>query len=121
MSNSSFTVQQLYCLQPLELRNKKKETQQWILRIANDTVLNQVRVYHERVYADNVGSKVWFLRSFSSQHCSKFNINNTSENVSQIRTKKCKTRSFICKVNLNFLRLRDTLTVIRFSMLLCLA
>ena len=42
------------------------------------------------------------MRSFSSQHYSKFNTNNTSENVSQIGTKECKTRSFICKVNLNF-------------------
>ena len=67
-------------------------------------VFNQVRVYHERVHADNVVSKFWFVRFFSSQHYSSFNTNNNSENVSQIRTKKCKTRSFICKENLNFLR-----------------
>ena len=95
--SSSFNVSNL------KLWNKKKATQQWSLRVANDIVLNRVRVYHERVYADNVVSKFWFMRSFCSEHYAKFITNNTSENVSQIRTKKCKTRSFICKVNLNFL------------------
>ena len=71
---------------------------------ANFIVLNQVRVYHERVYADNVVSKFWFVRSFSSQHNSNFITNITSEYVFQIRTKECKTGCFICKVNLNLLR-----------------
>ena len=53
---------------------------------------------------DNVIGKFWFTRSFSSQLYSNFSPNNTSENVSQIRAKKRKPRSFICKVNLNFLR-----------------
>ena len=86
----------------LSLEKNEKETQQWSLCVANDIVLNQVGVYHERVYADNV-SKFWFVRSFSSQHYSKFITNITSENVSQTRTKECKTGSFICKVNLKFL------------------
>ena len=90
-----------YNVSKLELRNKKKVTQQWSLRVANDIVLNQIGVYHERVYADNVVSKIWFVRSFSSQHYSKFLTNNTSEYVSQIRTKECKTGCFIHKVNLN--------------------
>ena len=93
-----------YDVSRLELRNKRKATQQWSLRVAHDIVLNQVRVYHDRVYTNNVVSKFWFVRSFSSQHYSKFLTNITSENVSQIRTKECKSRSFICKVNLNFLR-----------------
>ena len=93
-----------YNVSRLELRNKRKATQQWSLRVANDIVLNHVGVYHKRVYADNVVSKSWFVRSFSSQHSSKFITNITFENVSQIRTKKWKTRSFICKVNLDFLR-----------------
>ena len=93
----------IYNVSRLELRNKKKATQQWSLCVANDIVLNQVGVYHERVYSDNVISKVWFVRSFSSQHYSKFITNITSEYVSQIRTKKCKTGCFICKVNLNLL------------------
>ena len=66
-----------YNVSRLELRNKRKTTQQWSLCVANDIVFNQVRVYHERMYADNVGSKFWFLRSFSSQHYSKFIINIT--------------------------------------------
>ena len=88
----------------LELRNKKKATQQWSFCVTNDIILNQVGVYHERVYADNVVSKFWFVRSFSSQHYSKFINNITSENVSHIRTKERKTGFLICKVNLNFLR-----------------
>ena len=65
-------------------------------------------MYHdrkrERVYVDKVVNRFWFVRSFSSQHHSKLSANNATENVSQVRNKKCKTRSFICKVNLNFLR-----------------
>ena len=70
---------------------------------ANDILLNQFRVTHERVYADNAVSNLWFVRSFSSQHYSQFITNITSENLTQIRTIGCKTISFICKVNLNFL------------------
>ena len=55
---------------------------QWSLRVANDIKLNQVRVYHERVYAENVLGKFWFLRSFSFQHYSNFITNINSENVS---------------------------------------
>ena len=79
-----------YNVSRLELRNERKAAQQWSLCVANDIVLNQVCVYHERVYADNVVSKIWFVRSFSSQHYSKFITNITSENVSQIRTKNAR-------------------------------
>ena len=91
-----------YNVSRLKLRNKRKATHQWSFCVANDIVLNQVGVYHERVYANNVVSKFWFVRPFSSQHYCKFITNITSENVSQIRTKECETGSFICKVNLNF-------------------
>ena len=93
-----------YNVSRLELRNKKKATQQWSLCVANGIVLSQVSVYHDRVYAYNALSKFWFVRSFSSQHYSKFITNISSETVSHIYTKECKTGSFICKVNLNFLR-----------------
>ena len=46
-----------YNVSSFELGNKRKAAQQWSLRVANDIVLNQVPVYHERVYADNVVSK----------------------------------------------------------------
>ena len=55
-----------YNVSTLELRNKRKATQQWSLCVTNDIVLNQVCVYHERVYAYNVVSKLRFVRSFSS-------------------------------------------------------
>ena len=93
-----------YRFSRLELRNKRKGTQQWSFCVANDIVLNQVSVYHERVYAYKVISKFWFVRSFSSQRFSKFITNITSEKMSQIRTKECQTGSFNCKLNLNFLR-----------------
>ena len=38
-----------YNVSRLELRNKRKATQQWIFFVANDIVLNQVGVYHERM------------------------------------------------------------------------
>ena len=82
-----------YKVSRIELRNKRKATQQWSLCVANEIVLNQVCVSHERVYAYKVVSTFWFVRSFSSQHYSKFKTNITSENVSQICTKECKTRS----------------------------
>ena len=93
-----------YNVSSFELQKKKRATQQGDLRVANDIVLNQVRVCQERFYADNVPSKIWFVRSLSSQHHSKFITNTTSQNVSQIRANECKTKSFICKVYLNFLR-----------------
>ena len=93
-----------YSVSRLELRNKRKATQQWRLCVANNIVLNRVCVYQERVYAYNVVSKFWVLRSFLAQHYSNFITDITSENVSQIRTTECRTRSFICEVNLIFLR-----------------
>ena len=57
------------------------------IRVANDVVLNEVRVYHERVYADNVVRKFCFVRSFSCQHHSKF-IDIATEKVSQVRTEE---------------------------------
>ena len=93
-----------YNVSRLELRNRRKATQQWSLCVTNYFVLNQVGVYHERRYADNVVSKFWFVRSLSSQHHSKFITNIASENVSQTRTKECKTGFFICKLHVNFWR-----------------
>ena len=92
-----------YNVSRLELRNKRKATQQWSLCVSNDIVLNQVGVYHKRVYADNVVRNIWFVRSFSSQHRSKFVANIAPKNVSQVHTNICKARSFNCKVNLTFL------------------
>ena len=46
-----------YKVSCLEIPNKTKATQPWCLRVANVIVLNQVRLYHERVYVDNVVSK----------------------------------------------------------------
>ena len=46
-----------YNVSRLELRNKRKATQHWSFCVANNISLNQVGVYHEGVYADNVVSK----------------------------------------------------------------
>ena len=94
-----------YNVSRLELPNKRKAThKERRICVANDIVLNQDRAYHERVCADNVVSKFWFVMYFSSQHYSKFNTNITSEKMSQTGTKECKSKFFICKVSLNVLR-----------------
>ena len=68
------------------------------------TMMYSIRsVYIMRVYVDNVVSNFWFLRSFSSLHNSKLIANFTSEIVFQVCTKECKARSFIGKLNLNFM------------------
>ena len=53
------------------------------------------------MYADNVVRKCWFVRSFFSQHHSKFFANITYENVSQSVLNNARP-GFFCKVNLNF-------------------
>ena len=68
-----------YNIYSLQLWKKCKAKQQWGLRVASHILLNQVRVYHERVYADNVVSKFPFSGSFSSQHHIKIIANITSE------------------------------------------
>ena len=45
-----------------------------------------------------------FVKSFFSQRFNKLTANITSKNVSQVRTKQFNTRSFVCNVNLHFLR-----------------
>ena len=77
-----------YNFYSLELRNKRRATQQLNFRVAEDTVLNHVRVYHERVYPDKIVIKVWFVRSFASQHYSKVISNITSGSFYQVRIKK---------------------------------
>ena len=89
-----------YNVYSFDLWNETKATQQWSLCFANDFVLNRVRVYRERVYADNFVSKFWLVRYYFSQHHSKFHANIVSKIVFQVCTKECKTRSFICKVNM---------------------
>ena len=59
-----------YNVSRLELREKRKATQQCSFCVSNDIVLNQVVVYHERCMRTT---------------------------VSEIRTKECKSGSFICK------------------------
>ena len=95
-----------------------KTTQQWGFRGANDIdiVLNQVRVYHDNVYADNVVSKFGYLRSFFSPYHSKIIADIANKNLPQVGTEKFKTGSLICKVNLKFLRSADTFTVIQLSL-----
>ena len=93
-----------YNVSSFELWNERKPTLQWDFRVINDTFLYQVRAYHEIVYVDNVVSIFLIVRPFSSQHQHKFLANIATEIMAQVRTKKCKTRSFIRGVNLCFLR-----------------
>ena len=92
-----------YIVSSFELRNEGKATEQQRLCFAKGIALNQVRVYHERVYGDKVVSKFWLVRSFCYQLHSKFIAYIATEKMSEVLTKQYKTRYFICKVNLNFL------------------
>ena len=91
-----------------ELWNEWKPTQEGSFCVTNDIALNQVRVYIERVYQDNVVGKFWFVRSVSSQHHSNYLANVPTEIVSRVGIKKCNTRFFICKVHLIFFALFET-------------
>ena len=71
-----------YNVSSLELGNERTALQPGSVCDAIVIVLNQVRVYHVKVYADDVVSNFWFLRSFASRHYSKFIANNTSEKIS---------------------------------------
>ena len=102
-------VSSSYNLSSFELWTEKKTTQQWVHRVANDIVLYQVLVCHERVYADNVVGKFWFVSSFLSQHPSKLVANIATEKMSQFPTTEWKTRSFICKENLIFFAIFETI------------
>ena len=97
-------VSSSYKVSSFELWKEKKATQKLDFCVANDIGLNEIHEYDERVYADKVLSKLWFVRSFSSRHHSQFLANIASEILSQVRTEKCKTRSIICTVNCSFLR-----------------
>ena len=82
--------------------DQKKAAQQWRLCVAHIIVLNQVSVYHERMYADKVISKHWLVMSSSSQKYYEVLANIASKNVTQVRSEEGKIRSIILEVNLNF-------------------
>ena len=92
-----------YNVSKLEFRKKKKATQQRRLCVANDIVLNQVGVYYESVCEQCrkqiLVCEVLFLSTLLQNHYQHYFRKGV-----KIRTEKCKTRSFICEVNLNFLR-----------------
>ena len=110
-----------YNVSRIELRNKKTATQQWSLCVAIDIVLNQVGVYHERVYADNAVSKFWFVRSFP--------LNITPNSIPTLLPKMCPSSVLKnARPDLSFARwistffdFGDTLTLIQFSLWLCLS
>ena len=87
----------------------------------NDFLINKFRVYHERVYMDNVVSNIWFVRSFSSQRHSNLIPNIATEKVSQNRTKNARPDPSFAKYISTFCVPRDTLTVIQLYLLLCLS
>ena len=87
--------------------NDEQVTQQWDHRVTNDIVLIQVRVCYERVYAENVVSKVDFWGPFS------LNITPNSfptllPKMCQVLAKDCRTRFLFCKVNLVFFAFFET-------------
>ena len=107
--SSSFSVSNL------ELRNKRKVSQQWNLRVVNDILLNQVRAYHERVCRQCrkhiLVCEVLFFSTLLQTHYEHY-------------FQKCVHRSVLkhARPDLLFARqfstfcvLRDTLTVIQIS------
>ena len=98
-----YVLSSSYIVSSLDFWNKRELTQQRGFRVANDIVFNKVSVYQEKVYVHNVVIEFWFVGSISTPNNSKFITNITSENVFYVHTKNCKTRSFICRVNLIFL------------------
>ena len=60
--------------------------------VANIIVLNEICVYHERVYSENVVSKVWSVRFTSSQHYPNLMSIVFSEIVTQGRTENSNSR-----------------------------
>ena len=65
-----------YNVSSLELRNKREATHQWSLRVANDIVLNEVRVYYERVCGQgrkqNLVCEVFLFSTFPQNHCQHY-------------------------------------------------
>ena len=83
---------------------KEEAAQQRSFFVANKIVLNQISGYEEQVYADTVVSNFLFMKFFSSLQNPKIFANISSNIVSQVHTRKSKTRWYICKVKPNFLR-----------------
>ena len=85
-----------------EINGKERSNGAFLL--PKKIALNHVCIYHRIVYGDNIVSKFKFVGFFSPQHHTIFSSSITCEMMSQIRTKECNTKSFIFKVNINFLR-----------------
>ena len=95
-----------YNVSRLELRNKRKATEQWSFCVANDILLNQVGVY---LYV-----KRECMRTMSKENCGlwgPFPLNITPNSLPTLlpHSKECKTRSFLCKVKINFFAFFETL------------
>ena len=70
---------------------------------ASPTVIYSVKsVYNLRKCMRTMSEAISGCEVFPSEQYSKVIANIASKNVIQVRTKKCKTRSFTCEVNLNF-------------------
>ena len=95
-----------YNVSRLELRKKRKATEQWSFCVANDILLNQVGVY---LYV-----KRECMRTMSKENCGlwgPFPLNITPNSLPTLlpHSKECKTRSFLCKVKINFFAFFETL------------
>ena len=87
-----------------ELGYKLKATEQRRFCVSNNIVLYNVKVNNEWMDANNIVSKCWFMRTFTTHEYSRIISHISSKYMSQVSTKKCKTRFFIRQIQLYFLR-----------------
>ena len=86
MSDSSGTVQWLFC--PQILACKKKESSAAMELLCRQQFFYSIKcVNHERMYSENVRSSHWLLKSFLSQQYSKVIANNASKTLTHVRKK----------------------------------
>ena len=83
-----------------EIKRKQRSNGAFV----SPTILYSLRSVYNMSVCGQCRKQVLVCEVYSSQHYSKFITNITSEIVSQIRTKECKPGSFICNVDLSFLR-----------------
>ena len=100
-SHSSSTAQ-LLKNPSLHLRKKGMERSNRTFFVANTNVLNQVCVYKERVYADNVVSKFWFTNFFLPKITPQL-LTQCFQKRFESFGKECRARSLIWEVTLYFL------------------
>ena len=91
-----------YCVTRFELGYECKVTEQRRICVSNNILLYNVSVNHEWLDANNIVSKCWFIRTFSTHECSQIISHISSKNMSKVNTKNCWTQFFIRRIHFYF-------------------